>query len=117
MVAQANGRCNFGHVLAAHKLRANTGQLAFLPIGMGKEQRLAYNQTQDRVAEKLHALIVSSVAIVFAHGGLPIGGLLVGERAMSEGAHQQLGPGKAMAQRRFQFRQSCFHMHLDQVES
>jgi hypothetical protein len=65
MAAQSNRYSHFRHVLPAHELRANSGQLTFLPLWMGNKQSLCYHQSQHRIAQELQALIISRARRLF----------------------------------------------------
>jgi hypothetical protein len=84
---------------------------------MRQKQCLADYQAQYRITQKLQPLVVSRAGSfsISAARQLLASRALVGERPVSQRTDQQLRPGKAMPERRFQFGQSCRHAYLDPV--
>jgi hypothetical protein len=108
-IAEPDGRGYFGHVLSADQLGANAGQFALMPLGMKKEECFADDEAKDGVAEEFEAFVVAEGGRLF-HAIFD--GSLIGEGAVREGPHQQLGSGKAMPNCSFQVSQNRFHVCL-----
>ena len=75
--------------------RAQLGQLALGEVGVGAVERLGHDDAEHRVAEELQALVGRQAAV------------LVGERAVRQGALEQLGVERGIAERATRAGRSC----------
>lgn len=114
--AEVEARGDLAKVLAADEFGAEAGKLAFAQLGIAAAEVFGDEEADDGVAEELKLLVVGGCAV----GGVEPGELpLVGERAVGEGANEQIRLRKFVLEQsfdgagRFRFlfqgRNPCFH--------
>ena len=103
MAAQADGHGHLRHVLPAHQLGADAGQLALVPLRMRRNSASATTSPSTASPRNSRRSLSPAFAGSCSFERCRHGRLLVGQGAMRQRAHQQLRPGKAMPECGFQF--------------
>jgi hypothetical protein len=75
---------------------------------MCNKKRLSDDESENRVPQKLHALVIAGVGGIFP----ALVSELIGQRTVRERVHQQIGVAERMPQHGFEFSECCFHMRL-----